>query len=96
VAEWQADGALLELLQIASEHQGDAAIDSLAGLSLNSDSSATHSTSQHSPSQPAAQPGAPADSSIKAATAPGMVSYAPPRSAIFFATFPSPNLLSAS
>mmetsp|Transcript_36004 Transcript_36004/g.58030 ORF Transcript_36004/g.58030 Transcript_36004/m.58030 type:complete len:375 (+) Transcript_36004:13-1137(+) len=73
VRSYQADGALLELLQIASEHQGDAAIDSLAGLSLNSDSSATHSTSQHSPSQPAAQPGAPADSSIKAATAPGMV-----------------------
>ena len=79
----------MEVLQLASQHQGDQAIDSLAGLASNSDSGAkphsgatghetplgsSQGSSQASCEAPA---NAHASANIKAATAPGVVSSHP-------------------
>jgi len=68
----QADGGVLEVLQLASQHQGDQAIDSLAGLTLNPESAPSHQSPQASAQLPANN--ADASGGIKAATAPGVVS----------------------
>jgi ribosome maturation protein SDO1 len=69
----QAEGGLIEVLQLAPQHAGDSAIDSLKSLSLDSDAPATHAPLQPSTQQPAAQPSA-SDGVLRAATAPGVVS----------------------
>jgi hypothetical protein len=82
----------VEVLQLASQHQGDQAIDSLAGLASNPDSGATghstpprpHKSSPDTSSQVCRQASCEAQAnnaypsaSIKAATAPGVVSTHP-------------------
>ena len=70
----QADGGLIEVLQLAAQHAGDSPIDSLQGLSLNSDAPSAHAPLPTPTHQPAAQPSA-SDAGFRAATAPGVVSF---------------------
>ena len=72
VGAYKADGALIEVMQIASQQQGDSAIDSLHGLRLGGSEASVPSA--HSTPQLTAQPSTPAPAGeIKAATAPGVV-----------------------
>ena len=73
----------MEVLQLASQHQGDQAIDSLAGLASNPDCGATAHPSPLAASQVSAEASceapanAHASANINAATAPGVVSSHP-------------------
>jgi hypothetical protein len=73
----------MEVLQLASQHQGDQAIDSLAGLASSPHSGATGHESPLGSSQGSSQASceapanAHASANIKAATAPGVVSSHP-------------------